>query len=163
MIYPTSTDYELLYDLVQQGGKAICLIDEAYTAICEKIEHDTYVSNSDRVLFADRDIGVRGSKYIFAKNCKEYDLQWIVPTTATIGEYTIQIIPYLDKRAISYRVFVYWNNDINYYAYFSDKKLIKDKYNSIDFPYQDLYETIEEALKQGLEIVKQLQANENSK
>jgi hypothetical protein len=160
MIYPTSTDYELLYDLVQQGGKAICLIDEAYTAICEKIEHDTYVSNSDRVLFADRDIGVRGSKYIFAKNCKEYDLQWIVPTTATIGEYTIQIIPYLDKRAISYRVFVYWNNDINYYAYFGDTKLKQFKYlDSVDYSDIDIELTIEAALKQGLEIVKNLKNN----
>lgn len=164
MIYPTSTDYELLYDLAYNHN---VVINFAYLYLgindCLRV-HPLMSSDFGKILHIVSKVDNYSfkSKESFIDKCKEKNLQWIVPTTAYIGEkYTIQIIPYLNKRAISYRVFVYWNNDINYYAYFSDKKLIKDKYNSIDFPYQDLYETIEEALKQGLEIVKQLQANEN--
>jgi hypothetical protein len=144
MIYPTSTDYELLYDLVQQGNKIFCL------------HFDKRIDNE--VIFLAKN---NATKENFILHCNRFKTKWIVPTTAYIGEkYTIHIVPRFTKRDCQWIAVVYWNNDINYYAYFGDTKLKQFKYlDSVDYSDIDIELTIEEALKQGLEIVKNLKNN----
>lgn len=165
MIYPTSTDYSLLYVLVQQGNRIICLIDGRLAIASKGIDVFVMIDYKEVVL-SDYETGQIGCKETFVQSCGNKNLQWIVPTTAYIGEkYTIQIIPRFTKRDYQWIAVVSWKEEVVYYAMFQFDKIETYAYTqplaNLLVNHLDYCTTIEEALKQGLEIVKQLQANEN--
>ncbi len=147
MIYPTSTDYELLYDLVQQGNKVFCL------------HFDKRIDNE--VIFLAKN---NATKENFILHCNRFKTKWIVPTTAYIGEkYTIQIIPRFTKRDYQWIAVVSWKEGVVYYAMFQFDKIETYAYTqplaNLLLNHIDYCNTIEDALKQGLEIVKNLKNN----
>jgi hypothetical protein len=166
MIYQTSTDYSLLYDLVYNHH---VVINFAYLGIndCLRV-HPLMSSDFGKILH----IVSKGDNYSlkteesFIHKCKEKNLQWIVPTTAYIGEkYTIHIIPRFTKTGYQWIAVVSWIEDVLYYAMFHYDNIETYAYeyplvNFLLITHIDYCNTIEEALKQGLEIVKQLQAND---
>jgi hypothetical protein len=166
MIYPTSTDYELLHNLAYNHN---VVINFAYLGIndCLRV-HPLMSSDFGKILHIVSKVDNYSfkSKESFIDKCKEKNLQWIVPTTAYIGEkYTIQIIPRFTKRDYQWIAVVSWKEEVVYYAMFQFDKIETYAYTqplaNLLVNHLDYCTTIEEALKQGLEIVKQLQANEN--
>jgi hypothetical protein len=166
MIHPTSTDYELFYNLLQQGEEIYCFVLNKKPAICYLVEKTLFIEYMARktVVYSFLYNGTVNMDS-FIKNCTDYKLQWIVPTTAYIGEkYTIQIIPRFTKRDCQWIAVVSWKEEVVYYAMFHYDKIETYAYtqplSNLLLNHNDYCTTIEEALKKGLEIVKQLQAND---
>lgn len=182
MRYQTSTNYELLYDLVIQGNEIPCWV---YDSISGMIATVKYIKDTKKIVceslfcsyftiweFKEGDV----LKELFIRECRENDLEWLLPINAEFRndkgelEYQIALIPNISKHSVEYCPILIdftLSNRQFYYVPFGDiKGMISVSYHNYGKFLEHLSVikayTTEQALAVGLEMVKKIKEQNNN-
>lgn len=174
MRYQTSTNYELLYDLVMQGNEIPCWVAyHGLPCICtlkKAGKHITCFARDEIIFSCDtetRDVYVYSPIERLKKECEDYALEWLLPVNAEFRnskgelEYQIMVHSLPKKRSLIYYVIVYsFGNDIRFILDTESDIVPESKYNEFTSALEKhdivYYNTIEQALAVGLGMVKKL-------